>query len=766
MLKILMLASECVPFAKTGGMADVVGSLPIALAKLGMDVRVAMPHYSIIDSRTFGLQPLLASFPVPLDGHSDEASILQTTISGGTVPVYFVDNPRLYARDGIYMYPDDAERFIFFCRAALEMCRRLDWKPDVIHAHDWQTAVAPNWLKTIYAGDPFFKHTASVYTIHNLAYQGIFGRRELEIAGLAPYGFVAHPDLSPDINHAVDFMARGILFGDAITTVSERYAQEILTPEYGEKLDAILLARKDRLFGILNGIDYERFNPLTDPNIPHHYDGGQDTTSVQRRAEAGEPPAAHGDLPAKGKRAANKAALQVRAEAERRCERARDRHALAAERPEGHLPAARHHRAYPEARRAVRADGHGRCGAGAVLQRLAAALSGARGVRADLRPDAGRADLCRQRPLPDAVALRARRHQPDDRAALRRGAGRARHGRAGGHRPRLRPGHRHGQRLYVRRDGSLGAVHGGRARRRDVQAPRGVAHDPAERHAQRPVVDALRAALRGRVPVRHREARGGRHQTAGAGRRHRAHGAGHGRAARAHPAAERAGLQPVVDVEPGRAEPVRGDRPGALGGAAAQPGEAAARGEPGADRGGRARCGVLRAVRPRAAAVRRLHGRARHLVRRALPVRHRRPHRLPVVRVRAARIAADLLRRPGRAGGRHVQGGQRPGRAAGGGRLPLPAGLLPPADRRAGRAGGARREGELRGGARGGAARRRAGGLQSPAPWCTRREAACRRAGGLQSPAPWCTSRVATGEVSRAVVHQPRGCVPQTERTC
>src|SRR5436305_14641053 len=122
MLKILMLASECVPFVKTGGMADVVGSLPIALAKLGVDVRVAMPHYSVIDSRQFALQPLLPAFHVPLDGHSDDASILQATIGAGSVPVYFVDNPRLYARDGVYMYPDDAERFMFVCRAALDMC--------------------------------------------------------------------------------------------------------------------------------------------------------------------------------------------------------------------------------------------------------------------------------------------------------------------------------------------------------------------------------------------------------------------------------------------------------------------------------------------------------------------------------------------------------------------------------------------------------------------------------------------------------------------
>ncbi|MBI3732982.1 MAG: glycogen/starch synthase, partial [Chloroflexi bacterium] len=269
-MKVLMLSSECFPFAKTGGIADVVGSLPIALTRLGVDVRVAMPHYSVIDSQRFHFSPLLGPFDVPLDGRHDQASVQQTTLDGQT-PIYLIQNPRLYERDGIYMYHDDAERFIFFCRAALEMCRQLNWRPDVAHCHDWQTAIVPNWLKTTFSDDPFFKQTASVYTIHNLAYQGIFGHRVLEIAGLAALGFIAHPDVAPDINEAVDFMARGILFGDAITTVSERYAREILTPEFGEKLDPILRARKDRLFGVLNGIDDQRLNPQTDPHIARHY---------------------------------------------------------------------------------------------------------------------------------------------------------------------------------------------------------------------------------------------------------------------------------------------------------------------------------------------------------------------------------------------------------------------------------------------------------------------------------------------------------------
>ena len=282
-LKVLMLSSECVPFVKTGGIADVVGSLPLALKQLGVDVRVVLPRYSVIPVEKFDLRTVVPAFEVPLDSHREQASVLQGTL-GADVPVYFIENPRLYQRDGIYMYPDDAERFIFFCRAALEMCRKLDWQPDIIHSHDWQTAIVPNWLKTIYADDTFFRATASVYTIHNLAYQGLFGERVLEIAGLAAYGFVAHPDLTPDINQTVDFMARGILFGDALTTVSERYANEILTPDYGEKLDPILRARKDRLFGILNGIDYERFDPASDPHVPSHYDATHRETRAANKA--------------------------------------------------------------------------------------------------------------------------------------------------------------------------------------------------------------------------------------------------------------------------------------------------------------------------------------------------------------------------------------------------------------------------------------------------------------------------------------------------
>ena len=269
-LKILMLSAEITPFAKTGGLADVVGALPKALHALGHDVRVVMPRYGRIDPAQFHLHKALDPFPVPLDSTTEDATLFEGELAPG-IPAYFVENKRLYDREGIYMYPDDAERFIFFSRAALEMLKRLNWQPDVIHCHDWHTALIPNWLRTLYASDSFFANIATVFTIHNIQYQGIFGYRVLEIAGLAAYGFIAHPDVAPEINQVFDFMARGILFADKINAVSETYAREIQTPEFGEQLDPILRERQDRLVGILNGIDTESFDPARDPHLAQNF---------------------------------------------------------------------------------------------------------------------------------------------------------------------------------------------------------------------------------------------------------------------------------------------------------------------------------------------------------------------------------------------------------------------------------------------------------------------------------------------------------------
>lgn len=273
-LKILYLSAEVVPFAKTGGLADVAGALPKAVRALGPDIRVMMPRYGRVDIDRFMLRPVLSDLSVPMDERSEPARILESSIGTGaaSTPIYFVDSDRYFNRQGIYMYPDDGERFVFFSRAALEACRRLGWRPDVVHCNEWHTALVPNWLKTTYQDDPFFEAAATLYTAHNLEYQGIFGYRILEIAGLAEMGFIAHPDVAPDLNYVVDLMARGLLFADIINTVSESYASEVLTPAYGQRLDPILRDRRDRLFGVLNGIDTTTYNPATDPDLAARFD--------------------------------------------------------------------------------------------------------------------------------------------------------------------------------------------------------------------------------------------------------------------------------------------------------------------------------------------------------------------------------------------------------------------------------------------------------------------------------------------------------------
>ncbi|HEX2924004.1 MAG TPA: glycogen/starch synthase [Chloroflexota bacterium] len=231
-LKILFLSAEMAPFAKTGGVSEVAAALPRALRNLGHDVRVAIPRHGRIDPARFSLRPVLSGVQIPVDDHQEAINVLSTELEGN-LPVYFIDNEKYFARENLYGYPDDGERFIVYCRAVMEMLKLLDWKPDVIHLNDWHTAIVANWLKTIYKEDPFFRNVASVYTIHNLAYQGIFGWRILEIAGVDEYSFM-YPQIE-EFPNVVALMAHGILFADVISTVSESYAKEILTAEYGEK---------------------------------------------------------------------------------------------------------------------------------------------------------------------------------------------------------------------------------------------------------------------------------------------------------------------------------------------------------------------------------------------------------------------------------------------------------------------------------------------------------------------------------------------------
>ena len=260
-LRVLFVAAEAVPYAKTGGPADVIGALPQALRKLGHEVRVALPFYKSVDPKLWRLKTVRDDLETPMSHRAERVRVREAERDDG-MPVYFMDAPHYFQREKLYGYNDDGERFILFCRAALEFVRTIGWAPDIIHCHDWHTAIIPNWMQTLYRDDPFFADTATVYTIHNLGAHGNFGYRILEVAGVAQEGFL-YGDV-PELANVVDLMGRGILFADVINTVSPSYAREILTPEFGERLDPLLRERKDRLYGILNGMDMHENDPATD----------------------------------------------------------------------------------------------------------------------------------------------------------------------------------------------------------------------------------------------------------------------------------------------------------------------------------------------------------------------------------------------------------------------------------------------------------------------------------------------------------------------
>ncbi len=268
-LRILIAAAEAVPFVKTGGPADITGPLAHALRRLGHDVRLALPRHKSVDPARWDLHRVLSDLPVPFSQDLETVDVLETVHPDG-LRISFIDAPHAFQREQLYGYADDGERFILFCRAVLEYARAIGWAPDVIHCHDWHTAIIPNWTKALYRNDPILAQTATVYTIHNLAHHGVFGYRILEVAGVAQQGFL-YPEL-PELSNVVDLMGRGILCADVVSTVSPRYAHEILTPEFGMGLDHLLRERKDRLYGILNGIDTEELDPATDQRIPARFD--------------------------------------------------------------------------------------------------------------------------------------------------------------------------------------------------------------------------------------------------------------------------------------------------------------------------------------------------------------------------------------------------------------------------------------------------------------------------------------------------------------
>jgi starch synthase len=280
-MHILFAASEVAPLVKVGGLADVAGALPQALRRIGHDARIVMPRYKRI--RDNGIRqsgPIAATF-LPIDKQQEELRVWQTIC--GTTLVYLLDIPVAFERDIVYGAGDEDRRFILFCRGVLALMQHLreveGWQPDIVHTNNWQTALIPTYIKTFYSYT--FGHIATVLTIHNLAYQGMF----------SPY--VRGPAGLTDGEGWVNFLALGVNTADMINTVSPRYAQEILTPEYGEGLDGLLRARQDRLVGILNGIDYAVFDPETDPDIAANYSAdepaGKATCKLALQHECGFP---------------------------------------------------------------------------------------------------------------------------------------------------------------------------------------------------------------------------------------------------------------------------------------------------------------------------------------------------------------------------------------------------------------------------------------------------------------------------------------------
>ena len=265
-MKVLYVASEANPFMASGGLGDVAGSLPIALRKRLIGCRVVMPLYDSIKQEYKDEMKFITSISVPVSWRRQYCGIFEAKRNG--VIFYFLDNQYYFKRDGIYGHYDDAERFAFFSRAVLEIIPHLDWKPDIIHCNDWQSALTPLYHSCYYANQPGYENIKTVFTIHNIQYQGKYGDELLnDVLGIAPEynNLILYDGL-------VNFMKAGIECANKVTTVSPTYAKEILDPWYSYGLDPILNQRSWKLSGILNGIDTDSYNPATDPNIFKNYD--------------------------------------------------------------------------------------------------------------------------------------------------------------------------------------------------------------------------------------------------------------------------------------------------------------------------------------------------------------------------------------------------------------------------------------------------------------------------------------------------------------
>lgn len=283
-MRILFVASECVPFAKTGGLADVLGALPKFIAEMGYEVDILLPRYRKIPREELSM--VVPSLSIPMGDQLKFCSIWRSDKSPAlNEMIYFADCPEYFDREELYVdksgdFRDNAQRFALLARAALEFAKRSHQGPDVIHCHDWQAALIPLLLKQAYQDDRFFDNTVTVFTIHNMGYQGMFEPRVLESAGLPRAAF--HPD-GFEYYGKVNYLKGGIVYADAVTTVSRKYSQEIQTPEFGHGLEGVVRRRAADLHGILNGIDYSEWNPAVDPHIARKY--GPDMLAAKRECK-------------------------------------------------------------------------------------------------------------------------------------------------------------------------------------------------------------------------------------------------------------------------------------------------------------------------------------------------------------------------------------------------------------------------------------------------------------------------------------------------
>ncbi|HZS31787.1 MAG TPA: glycogen synthase GlgA [Methylomirabilota bacterium] len=289
-LRILYVTAEAAPFARTGGLGDVAAALPAALAALGHDVRVVLPEHRGAAAAAPG--PLTVAVPrisVPIGDRLVDGALHETRL-GDTVPVYLVAQDGYYDRPALYGAADDCERYVFFCRSVLAALPGLGWLPQVVHANDWPAGLVPVYLETLYRDAPWYADVATVFTIHNLAYQGLFWHYDLPMTGL---GWDLFTPAGIEFFGHLSFLKGGLVFSDLLTTVSPGYAREIQTPAFGERMDGILRERSADLVGILNGLDVVAWNPATDPDLPKRYDrddlSGKAACTAALRDELGLP---------------------------------------------------------------------------------------------------------------------------------------------------------------------------------------------------------------------------------------------------------------------------------------------------------------------------------------------------------------------------------------------------------------------------------------------------------------------------------------------